>query len=67
MDGKEVFITEKQLSIIELIHKGNPIKCIEYELGISAQTVRNYLHRLKGKLSCSTTEDLVRLWHENRK
>lgn len=65
--GKEISITEKQLAVIELISKGLPIKCIEYELGISSTTIKNYINRLKIKFNCISTEELVRLWFENRK
>lgn len=62
LDNRNVILTEQQYNLLFHIAKGDPIKTAAYNLNISQNTAQNYLNRMKVKLCCSSTEEIIKLW-----
>ncbi|MBN8523578.1 MAG: hypothetical protein J0M23_06995 [Rickettsiales bacterium] len=65
--GSLVNLTSKQVQILDLLIQGKPIKVIEDQLDISSNAIINYLNRVKAKLVCSSTNEILRLYNASKK
>lgn len=60
--GQDLFITEKEKNCLFYLSKGKTYKEAAFLLGVSPRTVEDHINRLKVKLGCSFTCDLIGLY-----
>ncbi|WP_375319117.1 helix-turn-helix transcriptional regulator [Candidatus Tisiphia endosymbiont of Oplodontha viridula] len=64
IDGEIIRLSEKQYDILTYFAQGQAFKNVDM-LGISTSTAEKYLNRLKVKVGCTSTEDLIRIWYDS--